>query len=377
MDTSLPKREHTALASFLELSPDAVAVVDREGVVVDANAGLEELTGHPRASLLGMRVEDLVPERLRADHVHLRSGFQDRPTMRPMGLGRDLWLLREDGAEVAVDIALRPLPDGERVAAVIRDVTVARAMRERLAEAEGELRRTNDRLRAANTALGEAADFQRNFVSASSHELRTPLTAMTGFAELLVNRWDDVDDATKKSAAAAILRNASRQLALVEDLAHASHLQSGRLQLDTKDVLVGEALQEALDSVVGSEAFEVVGETAITVRADQARLIQVLVNLLTNALRYGAAPYLVEVTHDGEDMATVAVVDHGPGVPEAFVPLLFEAFSRATASGNGTSEGTGLGLYISASLAQAMGGDLRHSRGAGGGARFELHLPLP
>lgn len=490
-----------AMAAFMELSPDPVAIVDHEGRIRAVNAPLLALSKHSEADLLAGTIEILVPAALRTRHVRTRQSYVHTPSMRPMGDGRELSILTADGEEIAVDIALQPLStaDGMRFAAVIRDVSAARATKARLNRTQGELRgtieamqdgiavmkagrnaagellsltiefanqaaaqilrvpqddligadaasfsgrsagsldgyddllrtgepmahitewrdpasgdlaavlevrgakvdtdrvvvtfrdvldqrvaseqvhRMNQELRLANEALGAAAEFQRDFISASSHELRTPLTAMTGFAELLVDRWDQMTDPRRRGAAEAILRNARRQLQLVDDLAHAAHLQSGRLQLQLTEVDLHQILAEAVISVAGGEAFTMPTDRSVRVVADEGRLLQVVINLVSNALRYGKPDYRVEVITPDDGTVHVCVDDHGPGVPDGFAPQLFDAFAQASRGIRREAKGTGLGLYISKSLTDAMGASLTYERTPAGATRFRLTLPV-
>ena len=105
--------------------------------------------------------------------------------------------------------------------------------------------------------------------------------------------------------------------------------------------------------------------------ADPVRLEQMLCNLLSNAYKYGAAPYVVRVRADGEDVL-IDVVDHGAGVPDAFNDRLFQEFARAD---DAVATGTGLGLYVVRTLARAQGGDVTYSPGSMTGARFTVRLP--
>ena len=116
-------------AAVVELCPDGILVIGPDGAVCFANPAAEAILGHPAAALLGMRVEDLVPQRLRAAHVAHRLAYSDAPAPRPMGLGRELWALRPDGEEVAVQNSLSPasVAGGLHTIVVIRDVSKHRA----------------------------------------------------------------------------------------------------------------------------------------------------------------------------------------------------------------------------------------------------------
>ncbi|HVM01320.1 MAG TPA: PAS domain S-box protein [Acidimicrobiales bacterium] len=135
-----------------EHAPDAVLIVDGHGRILDANRRSEALFGYRRERLLGMRVEQLMPEEARAVHVAHRAGYAAHPRVRPMGAGLELTGLRADGTQVPVDISLSPLP-GARYAAAIRDVTARRAADDELRRARARAERTAAALLVANEEL--------------------------------------------------------------------------------------------------------------------------------------------------------------------------------------------------------------------------------
>ena len=137
---------------LFDQAPDAVLIVDERGHIVDANRQAEALFGHPPGVLVGMRVEQLMPEEARMAHAAHRAGYAAKPRVRPMGAGLELTALRADGAEVAVDISLSPLP-GSRYAAAIRDVTDRRAADAELRRAHARAERTAEALLVANEEL--------------------------------------------------------------------------------------------------------------------------------------------------------------------------------------------------------------------------------
>ena len=358
------------LTAFLDLSPDAVVVVDRDGRIAHANHEAEVLFGYVVDDLVGELVEALVPDDQQTLHEVQRVGFTAAPTQRPMGAGRNLHARHADGTRIPVDISLAPIEtdEGPLVAAVVRDVRDRRDAYAALEEANARLQATNDQLEAVNA-------HQERFVSMASHELRTPLTTITGFVEMLQLRWRELDDERRAQYLQTIRRSVERQTALLDDLLDVSRIRVGRLDLAPapRDLtrLVDDALLAA--DLATPEVTVSLGRDT-TVLADEGRLVQVLVNLLTNARRYGRPPVTVTAERDG-DMVEVRVRDHGPGVPADFEASLFGMFAQASIGDRRTAGGTGLGLYIVQQLVAAHHGTVTHRRPADGGAEFVVRLP--
>jgi len=148
----------------------------------------------------------------------------------------------------------------------------------------------------------------------------------------------------------------------------AAQIQRCTLRLDLQDVDPRTAIEGAIGDTYD---VELTVEDERAVLADPVRLEQMLCNLLSNAYKYGAAPYVVRVRPDGEEVL-IDVVDHGAGVPDDFTDRLFQEFARAD---DAVATGTGLGLYVVRTLARAQGGDVTHSPGSMTGARFTVRLP--
>jgi signal transduction histidine kinase len=212
-------------------------------------------------------------------------------------------------------------------------------------------------------------------LSLISHDLRAPLTVVTGYLDLLRKPLDDED---RDRALDAAKRNAERMADLLEDLLSATRAE----ELLAPSSLIPVALSDLADDVVGS--MQATGDRALTlsvrypavVLGDDRRLRQVLINLVTNAMKYSPADTEVEVVVDRkDDRASLSVQDHGPGVPLEDRSRVFERFTRLESPEAHTS-GIGLGLYIVKTIAENHGGTARVEETPGGGASFVVELPL-
>lgn len=230
------------------------------------------------------------------------------------------------------------------------------------------------RLQVVNRRLDEALQLRSMFIDVASHELRTPLTVSHGFIATLAERWSDLSDDRRFTLVEGARRHSDRLVGLVEDVLEMSRLQEGRTVVTRGRVPAARVVRDAIaTSVLGGTAIDVVCPEHVSVSADPVAAQRIVRNLLDNAARYGRPPVAVSVRSDG-DVVRFAVTDAGAGVPEEFVPHMFEPFAQAGAVEN-HRDGSGLGLAIAHGLAAEMGGELVYRR-TGALTTFELTLPV-
>jgi PAS domain S-box-containing protein len=362
------RRNELLFRGLLESAPDAKVIVDGDARIVIVNTQAEKLFGYTREELTGQHVEMLLPERFRDQHRRDRGGFIGAPTTRPMGAGLELFARRKDGSEFPVDISLSPHegPDGLLILAAIRDVTEKK-------RAEWEIRRFAAEAEKANAAKSE-------FLSRMSHELRTPLNSILGFAQVL-----ELDGLSEEQRANVgyIVRAGRHLLSLINEILDMAQIESGRIDLSVEPVAVSSVIAEAIEFVaplaeersveVRAVAPESDGRYAF---ADQQRLLQVLLNLLGNAVKYSGPNAEVAVSWgaaDG-DLIRIQVHDTGPGISAEELDNIFAPFERLE-SAERRIEGTGLGLTLARSLIEAMGGAISVSSAIGEGSTFSVDLP--
>jgi PAS domain S-box-containing protein len=322
--------------------------------------------------LVGQPIQILVPDAesiLRPMHA---VGTAEAHTAPYTG-GLKVLARRGDGSEFPVQISLSALPDthGElQVTAAIRDVSEQTTL-------EGALRAAKDAADAANTAKSE-------FLSRMSHELRTPLNAVLGFAQLL-----ELDDLTEeqRDAVAQITHAGKHLLELINEVLDIARIESGRLSLSCEPVALAEVLEEVTDLIrplaAGRRitiAHRTLADVHVYVLGDRQRLKQVLLNVMSNAIKYNRAggrvdlEWSVELPEDDLGEVSIMVRDTGSGIPEDQLPKLFDPFERLGAEHTDV-EGSGVGLAISLKLVQAMGGRIDVSSALGQGTTFTVVLP--
>jgi len=234
-----------------------------------------------------------------------------------------------------------------------------------------ELVRLNDELKGANVELQSLNQAMRDFVAVASHDLRSPLTSVLGAANLLSQRWGDLQEDKRGELIDMIERQALHVSRMVEDMLTVSRIEAG--QLDTHKAVL--RLREEVEGIVrdfGQPVPQILlGTIEYAVMADPDHLRRILVNYVGNAMKYGSPP--IEIAADVKDgWVEIRVKDHGQGVPEDFVPRLFGKFARGDASHGGT----GLGLSIVQGLARANGGDTWYEPNDPQGSCFAVRLPL-
>jgi two-component system OmpR family sensor kinase len=224
--------------------------------------------------------------------------------------------------------------------------------------------------------LSEASEHERNFLMRISHELRTPLTAIQGHVQAIADGVIDGEE-EQQASLEIVLAEAGRLQRLIGDLLDLARLETRRFSLNTEEVdlaavceqSVGAQSEEARRQEI---ALHVTREADPVVLGDGDRILQIVTNLVTNALH--ATPSGGEITVDvllADGMGQVVVNDTGPGIPEAERARILRPFVTGDAQ-----DGIGLGLPVASELAHAMGGTLDVGERDGGGASFTLSLPL-
>ena len=365
------------LASIFDGLGHGLVGFDQEERCATASETAAGMVGLQPSDLLGHPVADLA-RRLR---VRIRSAGQGAA---PSGWDRafSVRAWRPDGR--AVILRGIPLPPGDQRMFVVRDATAQRraAVALRRAQAQAEAL-------AAALAARTPDTLQEGFVALLAHEMRNPLAALqisvAAAARLLppAGTAPTMDDAQRaRRLVQQIDRQAGRLTGLVEQLLESGRIGTGRPALNPRGidlvVLCREALRDAASRDRDHRYRLSPGLAAVTVRADPARLWQVLGHLLSNARKYSplGTPIVVHITREAGRVA-VSITDSGLGVPEGDRDRIFEPFFRgANVRGPDGPPGLGLGLYICRALLRQHGGDIAAGARSDGGTRVRFTLPL-
>ena len=245
---------------------------------------------------------------------------------------------------------------------------------ERLRVQSAELARQGVELERANRVKTE-------FLATMSHELRTPLNAILGFADLLTRSPREALSPRARESLERIRRNGQHLLAIINDVLDLAKVEAGRVDIRPACVDLGQlarACVAEIDPLRSGDDVELTAEAPdepVEVVTDPQRVRQILVNLLSNALKFTERGRVVLRVSPEADHVVLAVIDTGIGIPEQAMGELFRSFQQLDAGDGRRYEGTGIGLALSRRLARALGGDIAVSSTLGAGSTFALRLP--
>jgi signal transduction histidine kinase len=336
-DVFPPGNADPIAGSLLERVLEGKIVVRADLMEQDSPAD-EQLLG------LGLRSELVAPLLLGARPIGMLSLSRDRPDA-----------FSEDEVELVSLL-------GRLVATAVQNIRAYEAERRRVEE------------------LARLSELRADFVSLVSHELRSPMAAVIGAARTLQDRWRMLTAAQRESFLALIGDETARLAELVGDVLDTSRIEAGTFSYRFEEVDMRRVVDEAVEAAaLAQQEVPVLGSvrgTLPTIRGDHARLRQVLGNLIENAVKYSPEGGEVRVSAATANGAVrIAVRDAGPGIPQEHQRQIFEKFGRADVEG-GSKPGTGLGLFIARSIAEAHGGSLDVSSDSEPGSTFELTLPV-
>ena len=348
---------------LVDNNPVAIVTLNEHHDVVSCNPSFEKLYGYTQAEVVGRNLDDLITtEASRAEAVrYTKQALEQRP-VKVISQRR-----HKDGTLVDVEVLGVPvIVNGKRVGlmALYHDITA---------------------LLKARREAEEASRAKSQFLASVSHELRTPLNAIIGYSELLGEEVEELgvaqlgDDLDRIHASGRLL------LSLINDILDLSKVEAGKMEIHCETFPLAPLVKEAAATVgplVEKNANRLVVEgaaTAGTMHADRTKLMQMLLNLLSNACKFtrqGTITFSVSRdAADGDGRVVFRVRDTGIGMTEEQMGKLFQAFSQAEASTASRYGGTGLGLAITKRFSRLMDGDVVVESTPGTGSTFTLTLP--
>lgn len=251
-----------------------------------------------------------------------------------------------------------------------------------LGDANAKLERSVEALEARTREADEANKAKADFLAAMSHELRTPLNAVLGYVELLTMGLKGPVTAEQSEALERVRRSGQHLLGLINDVLNFAKLEAGHIDYHITPVPVAEVLVAAAEILVPQVAAKDIRYRernkcpGAVVFADQEKLVQILINLLGNAVRHTPAGGEITISCERDGPAIrIRVSDTGSGIPANKLDAIFEPFVQIQGLHDTQRQGTGLGLSISRDLARAMHGDVTVESELGGGATFTVLLP--
>ncbi len=353
--------------ALIETSPDAIMLTSIDDVVMLCNEQavqlfgfehMEEMRGKSVLALLRpkdrQREDDSGPAILEAGQIH----------------NVEYTIIRQDGKRIPIEVSASLVQDAagnaEAVVSVFRDIST---------------RKRSEELVRAKEVAEQASLAKSEFLSRMSHELRTPLNSILGFGYVLQMDSSGLTDDQRESIG-HIISSGQQLLKMINEVLDIARIETGHLDLTIEPVPVHEALQTAFDLIqplaserdITVQVGQAVRED-IYVLADEQRLVQILFNLLVNAIKYNVVGGRVTVNYqNSSERMRIEVIDTGKGLPQEKISRLFMPFDRLDAEYT-TVEGTGLGLALVKRLVEDMHGSVGVDSIVGHGSTFWFELP--
>jgi len=363
------------LAAIVDSADDAIVSKTLDGVITSWNRAAQAMFGWTAAEAVGQRITLIIPRERWPEEDEVLARVRKGESIDHFDTVR----VRKNGERIDVSLTVSPVKDAR--GRIIGASKIARDVSERKrAEAE----RTK-LLQTVQQAREEAEELNRSkdqFLAMLSHELRTPLNAIFGWARMLQSAA--MDEATSRRAIDAILRNATAQVQLVEDLLDVSRIITGKMRLDVQSLDLKSVIESALDAVQPAAAAKglkietVLDPNAGPVVGAADRLRQVVWNLLMNAIKFTPRDGRVQVhLRKVKSHVEIVVSDNGEGIQPEILPFIFDRFRQGDSTTTRPHGGLGLGLALVRHLVDLHGGRVRAaSEGPGRGATFVVELPV-
>ncbi|MDB6129476.1 MAG: Aerobic respiration control sensor protein ArcB, partial [Verrucomicrobiales bacterium] len=341
--------------SLIESNIDALMTTDPHGIITDVNKQMEALTGCTRDELIGAPFKNYFTDPERAEAGIKRVLNEGKVT------NYELTARTRDGKETVVSYNATTFYDRDRslqgVFAAARDVTERKGL-------DRVLHEKNEELQSAKVVAEKANRSKSDFLSSMSHELRSPLNAILGFAQVMETD-SPAPSRGQKESIGQILQAGWHLLKLINEILDLAKIESGKLSLSLESVALAEVLADCHGMIDGQAQKKGIRMTfpkfpeACYVHADRTRLKQILINFLSNAIKYNREQGTVEVTYSASNAGRirVSIKDSGAGLHTEQLAQLFQPFNRLGQEASG-EEGTGIGLVVAKQLIELMGGSI-------------------
>lgn len=342
------KEAEARLRQILESLPVGLMMIDLDGKVVLSNRTFEEVFGYKMADIEGKTIDTILTDS-RARKVNLSY-----ITEYALGKAHECLAEKPDGSEIPVEISFREIAtlDGKRLIGLVLDIT--------------------DR--------HEVEVMKAQFVQMVSHDLRTPLTSVQSYLDLLGRGvYGNLSDAGTQKLA-LLNKSVDRLVNMIRDLLDIERWEAGHLKIAIGDTTLQSLVEQSLEAVNShKEAKKVTINTPsedMQLRGDSERLVQVVINLLHNAIKFSPEKGTIDLIAKKENgFVEIDIKDEGPGIPADLQKSIFERFKQVSETDATVKKGTGLGLAISKAIVEAHGGTIGVTSEEGKGSTFWFKLP--
>jgi PAS domain S-box-containing protein len=362
----------------LDAAPDAMVIIEDDGSIRFANRAVSALFGYSHDDLIGLSVEQLMPERFRNRHMGHRLEYVKASRRRPMGQGLTLFGQRQDGSEFPVEISLSPIQDAGHmlVAAAIRDVTDRKRAQDELTLARETAERAREVANQAREYADRANHAKSRFLATASHDLRQPLQTLAllngALRRIIIHENAEEVLSQQEQAIGAMSR-------LLNALLDISKLESGGVKPEFADFSVAklfEGLRDEFASIAAHKGVALeVEPTEEYAHSDAGLVEQILKNLFSNAIKYTSQGRVVARCSRENDSIRIEVSDTGIGIPADQIAYIYDEFYQVGVPTRSSRDGYGLGLSIVRRLVSLLDARLEVTSDVGRGSVFSLMLP--
>jgi PAS domain S-box-containing protein len=350
------QRAQAQFAGIVEIASDAIICIDTNQCITLFNQGAEKIFGYSVAEAVGKPLNLLLPElAIETNRYHVENFGKSSAKSRRMGERSEVYGRRKDGSEFSAEASISKLNLGNKTVYTVylQDVSHRKQIE----------RMKND------------------FVSVVSHELRTPLTSIHGSLGMLSTDLIPICSEDGKRLVKIATDSTERLVRLINDILDIERIESGKITMSKQSCDLTELITQALNLVQPladkAQVKLLVENCSLQVLVDADRFIQILTNLLSNAIRFsqpGGTVRLTAIEQNSEILITVQ--DSGSGIPEDKLEIIFERFQQVDSSDSRNHEGTGLGLAICRSIVEMHGGKIWTESTVGVGSTFYFTLPV-
>lgn len=394
------------LETLINVAPLAILVRDKDGNIQLWNKAAEQIFGWAAKEVIGYPVP-IIPEEKQDEHkAWVSQIMQGNPLINQEAVRQ-----RNDGSLINVSISSSLIPGthGDAIT-IIADIT-------KRTRTEGELKKYREHLEdlvkertaeleQANERLKELDRLKSMFIASMSHELRTPLNSVIGFSSVLMKEWVGTLNDEQKNMSSIILKAGKHLLSLINDVIDVSKIEAGMIDIHHDDFDVDDIITDTVESLAKDIEDKGLLLNVATIHqqmhTDRSRLLQCILNLLSNAMKFtekgtitvsvkqgarnkgqGARGREKDLTLDpwrltlNGDFVEISVTDTGIGIKEEDIPKLFQAFLRLESPLKTVVPGTGLGLYLTKKLVtEVLQGDITVESKYGEGSKFIMKIPI-
>ena len=357
------------LANIVESSNDAIGTISLDGIITSWNKGAEQVYGYSAEEILGKPISIIAPPHLNKETQNLSEKIKQGEQIHRYETLR----LRKNEKMICVSITLSPVFDTHReltaVSFISRDITMIK-------EAEEKFIQEKQIAEVANCAKSE-------FLANMSHELRTPLNSIIGFSDLLYEQaYGELNEKQLRSVE-NVSKSGKHLLNLINDILDISKVEAGKLELDYNDFELAakfNIIRNLLSPIADRKNIKIeieVDSKLKSIRAGEDRFVQIMYNLVDNAIKFSYEKGLVRIeARKKGDLVEITVKDTGIGIKAEDQDKLFKPFSQIGPFSSKISQGTGLGLSLVKQIVHLHGGYIWFRSNPGEGSTFAFTIPL-